>query len=40
VLGAKDLLQQRVDHDGLIIQGAFARPADPEAPARGRARSR
>ncbi len=40
VLGAEDLLQQRIDHVVLIIQGAFARPADPEARERGPARSR
>ncbi len=40
VLGAEDLLQQRIDHIGLIIQGGFARPADPEARGRGPGPSR
>ena len=40
VLGAEDLLQQSVDHDEVIIQGAIAEPANPGARARGRARCR
>ena len=36
VLGAEDLLQQRRRSCRLIIQGGFARPADPEARGRGR----